>query len=170
MMNPNINNMMILNKKSQNDKEVILDIVDQNNQLANQIAMNNSMIKNMIENQNFGNNKQSNEFFKKFWEIDFFPGMDGERINIIFEDPRGTKLNMITPLDVKMKELFQLFHIKLQIYGKFANIKVFKFNEYYFLYSGYKVPINEQKSVREYGLHNTHERITFNRINELIGG
>ena len=86
-----INNMMMFNNNNinQNDKEQLLNLINQNIQMTNQIAINNNLIKNIIENSNFSNvNQQNNKFFKEVSNIDFFPGKMGEKINVIFEyDP-----------------------------------------------------------------------------------
>ena len=89
--------------------------------MTEQISMNNKMIKSMIENADFENDNNEENKLNEFYEIDFFPGNYGQKINVVFEDYRGSKIkiNMITPLDVKMKDLLSAFHIKLQIFDKY---------------------------------------------------
>ena len=137
MMNPNLNNLnpnmmdnfnninnMMMNlpngNMNQNVKQQILNLINQNILMTEQISMNNKMLKTMIENSDFGNdNKEKEEPLKDFLDIDFFPGYDGKRVNVIFSDSRGIKMNIITPLTAKVKDLINTFHITLQIYGKY---------------------------------------------------
>ena len=79
------------------------------------------MIKNIVENSNFGNENKEEDFWKDFYKIDFFPGNSNNRINIIFKDSTRIAVNVITPLEVKMKDLLKSFHIKLQIYGQYLS-------------------------------------------------
>ena len=166
----NMNNMIIPNQNNQNNKEQILNLINYNKNLMNQIEMNNNMIQNMVDNSNYGNNSKNNTFWNEFGEVDFFPAMSGKRINVIFKDATGMVVNMVTPLDAKMKELLELFYIKLQIYGKLMNKKIYPFYEYNFLYRGSIIPINVQKSIREFGLLQSIETIVFNLKNVVIGG
>ena len=82
-MNPNINNMMfnqnIMNNMEQNKKDLILNLINQNIQLTNQIAINNNMIKEIIDNPNFNmeNINKKNDFYNELYNIDFFPGKYG---------------------------------------------------------------------------------------------
>ena len=110
-------------------------------------------------------------FGKDFYKIDFFPGYSDNRINIIFSDTSGVKINMVVPLEVQMKDLLKLFHIKLQIYGQLIIKKyIYKIEEYYFLYKGSIIQLNEQKTISQFGLANTVETIIFNTKNDIIGG
>ena len=176
MMN-NFNNMnnMMMNLPNDNMnpsvKQQILNLINQNIQMTEKISMNNKMIKSMIENSDFENDNKEENMLNGFGEIDFFSGNNGQKINVVFEDNRGYKINMITPLDVKMKDLLSAFHIKLQIYDKFIyKEKNYQLSDYSFLYKAVRIPLNEQKTLFEYGLTNPTEYITFFRNNVLIGG
>ena len=170
----NINNMMMnLPNDNMNPhvKQQILNLINQNIQMTEQISMNNKMIKSMIENSDFENDNKEENILNEFYEIDFFSGNNGQKINVVFEDNRGCKINMITPLDVKMKDLLSAFHIKLQIYDKYiCKTKNFQLSDYSFIYKAVKIPLNEQKTLFEYGLTNPTEYITFFINNVLIGG
>ena len=163
----NINNMMMnLPNDNMNPsvKQQILNLINQNIQMTEQISMNNKMIKSMIENADFENDNNEENKLNEFYEIDFFPGNYGQKINVVFEDNRGSKINMITPLDVKMKDLLSAFHIKLY------KAKNYQLSDYSFIYRALKISLNEEKTLLEFGLNNPTEYITFFRNNVLIGG
>ena len=84
----NFNNMMMMpnqNNMFSNDKQQILDLINQNIQTSN-------LIKNLVENSNFENkDKKDDEFWKDFYKIDFFPGYSNNRINIAFLQYRWNK-------------------------------------------------------------------------------
>ena len=189
MMNPNLNNLnpnmmdnfnninnMMMNlpngNMNQNVKQQILNLINQNILMTEQISMNNKMLKTMIENSDFGNdNKEKEEPLKDFLDIDFFPGYDGKRVNVIFSDSRGIKMNIITPLTAKVKDLINTFHITLQIYGKYIfKTNILKLKDYYFIWNGSRIPINEQKTLSEYGMIQNIINIVFGDINSIIGG
>ena len=92
--------------------------------MENQILINNNMIKNLIENSNHSseNMNTNNNLYDDLFDVDFFPGKIGARINVIFESGT-TKINVVAPLDTPMKELLQIFYVKLQIYGKYFKKK-----------------------------------------------
>ena len=76
-------------------KQQILNLINQNIQMTEQISMNNKMIKSMIENADFENDNNEENKLKDFCQINFFPGNYGQKINVVFEDNRGSKINMI---------------------------------------------------------------------------
>ena len=173
MMN-NMNNGMIHNQNNnnQNNNELILNLINQNIQLQNQIQAINNKIKSILQNSNnnLGNINQKSNLFDEMVDIDFFPGNEGKKINIIFENGRGgIKINIITPSDATMKELLKVFHIKLQIYGKAANKKIYKLKDYHYLYKG-SIISDFKKTIFEYGLVNNVETILFITKNDIIGG
>ena len=167
MMNLNMNNIMMFNQNNgnQNNKELILDLMNQNIQISNQLQMNNNMIKTMIENFN-----QSKDIFNELYSIDFFPLKSGRKINVIFKDSSGIKITVITPTDATMQELLEAFYIKFQIYAKYYDKKIDKLKNYYFMYRNHKISFDEKKTISEYGLSLTVEDIFFNLNNSIIGG
>ena len=168
-----MNNMMHFDAKNinNNNKEQILYLINQNIQMENQIIINNNMIKNLIENSNHSseNMNTNNNLYDDLFDVDFFPGKIGARINVIFESGT-TKINVVAPLDTPMKELLQIFYVKLQIYGKYFKKKIHKLNDYYFLYRALKISLDEKRTLFEYGLNNMTEHIIFDLSNILIGG
>ena len=159
MMMPNQNNMF------SNGKQQILDLINQNIQTTN-------LIKNLVENSSFENkDKKNDEFWKDFYiKIDFFPGYSNNRINIVFCNTGGIKINMVAPLEVQMKDLLKFFHINLQIYGQYIIKKnIYKIEEYYFLYKGSIISLNEQKTISQLGMAKTVETIIFYSKNNIIG-
>ena len=169
----NLNNMMINNQNNMNpnDKELILDLINQNIQMANQITMNNHMIKTKIENSFLGNMNQTNDSLEKLMNsIDFFPLRSGNKINVVFEHSAGYKIHIIAPLDITIKELLEAFYIKFQIYAKIHNIIIDNLRNYYFICKSGKINFDEQKTISEYGLVCFKEQIIFYMGNEIIGG
>ena len=157
----NINNMMMnLPNDNMNPsvKQQILNLINQNIQMTEQISMNNKMIKSMIENIDFENDNNEENKLKDFCRIDFFPGNYGQKINVVFEDNRGSKINMII-LIVKFFELNDVF-----------KTKNYQLSDYSFIYRALKISLNEEKTLLEFGLNNPTEYITFFRNNVLIGG
>ena len=153
----NINNMMMNlpnDNMNPNIKQQILNLINQNIQMTELISMNNKMIKEMIENSDFGNNNKEKDVpLKNFLDIDFFPEYDGQRVNAIFSNTKGYKINIITPLKAKVKDLINAFHITLQIYGKYVmKTNILKIKDYTFIWNGSIIPINEQKTLSEYGI------------------
>ena len=130
--------------------------------MANQIAFNENMIKSTMS--------QKTSIYNLTSKIDFFPRYKGKKLNIFFENSSGIKINIITPNDCKMKDLLTIFHIKLQMYGEDYKIKIFDLFEYYFLYNGYSISLNEEKTISEFGLSSSQEKIIFNLRNTIIGG
>ena len=162
----NMNNMMMLNQNNvnQNNKQIVLDLINQNIQMENQIMINNNKIKNIIENPNFNiENNQINDLYNNLYDIEFFPGEIGDKINVIFEEgnTKIIKINVVAPVNATMKQLLEVFYIKLQIYGKSYSKKIKKLNEYYFLFKNMKIPLDEKKTIYYYGLRNEMENITF---------
>ena len=162
----NMNNMMMLNQNNvnQNNKQIVLDLINQNIQMENQIMINNNKIKNIIENPNFNiENNQINDLYNELYDIEFFPGEIGDKINVIFEEgnTKIIKINVVAPVNATMKQLLEVFYIKFQIYGKSYSKKIKKLNEYYFLFKNMEIPLDEKKTIYDYGLRNGMENITF---------
>ena len=171
----NINNMMMNlpnDNMNPNIKQQILNLINQNIQMTELISMNNKMIKAMIENSDFGNNNKEKDVpLKDFLDIDFFPEYDDHRVNAIFSNTRGYKINIITPLKAKVKDLINAFHITLQIYGKYImKTNILKIKDYTFIWNGSIININEQKTLSEYGMIQNIINIVFNEKNNIIGG
>ena len=172
MMNPNMNNMMMLNQNNmnQNNEELILDLMNQNIQISNQLTMNNNMIKTMFENYNLGAFNQQKDLYNELYSIDFFPLKSGRRINVVFKDSTGIKITVIAPSDATMMELLEAFYIKFQIFAKYNDKKIEKLKNYFFIYRNLKISFDEKKTISEYGLNMNVEEIIFNLNNNVIGG
>ena len=122
-------------------------------------------MKSMIQNDNFN---KKNKFYELINDLDFFPAYEGRKINIIFSN-ESIKINVVTPLNCKIKELLNAFHIKLQIYGKDNNIKIMKLNEYMFICNGHLISLNEETTIFDLGSIDP-QFIIFKSKNEIIGG
>ena len=171
MMNLNNMNQMIYNQDNTNynKKEMIMNLINQNNQMVNQIAINNNMIKSLLENPNSENIFEENKFDDYISNINFFPGYMGKRINVLFEY-NGIQINVIAPEDVKMKELLKIFYIKFQILTRNKNYKVWELYDYIFLFNGCKISFGEEKSLIDYGLNKPVNKILFYLKDNIIGG
>ena len=140
--------------------------------MTNQIAVNNNMIKTIIENSNLGNANQNNGFVKEYdiFNINFFPGKIGEKINIIFYQDSLTQITIVVPSDATVEELLQAFYVKLQIYGKINNKNIYELNHYFFIRNGNMISLNEKRTIHQFGLVRVFEKIIFKNRNDLIGG
>ena len=58
---------------NQNNKEIILDLMEQNIQMANQLSINNNMIKTIIKNSNLSDENIIKYIYNELYNIDFFP-------------------------------------------------------------------------------------------------
>ena len=164
----NMNPMMLNNDiKNSNQNELFSNLINQNIQMANQISINNNIMKSMIQNQDMDKNNSLDDIINN---IDYFPLYEGKKINVIFKSDNGISINVIAPLNCKMKELLTVFYIKLQIYGKINNIEIWNLKEYLFLNNGHIMFLNEEKPISDYGLFNDIHSIIFKLRNEIIGG
>ena len=112
-MNLYMNNIIMNNQdnSNQNNKEIILDLMDQNIQMANQLSINNNMIKTIFENSNLSDENITKYIYNELYNIDFFPLKSGEKINVIFKDSTGTSITVVAPMDATMRELLEVFYI-----------------------------------------------------------
>ena len=145
-----------------NKDELMINLINQNSQMTNQITINNDMLKSLMQNQMKSKLDLS--------EINFFPRYKGKKINILFEDNTGIKMNITTPNDAEMKDLLAIFHIRLQIYGLENKIKIYELKDYSFMYNSLKISVDEKKTINVYGMHKVLETIVFFLKNAIIGG
>ena len=111
IMNMNNFQPMMFNQfnNNLNKDELMINLINQNSQMTNQIAIKNNILKSLMQNPMKSK--------LDLTEINFFPRYKGKIINIFFEDNTGIKINIATPNDAQMKDLLTIFHIRLQIYG-----------------------------------------------------
>jgi len=110
----------------------IKNFIKQNIQIENQIYLNNNTIKSMIN--------------KKLEYVDYFPGNNNRRINIGFDKPNSLCINIIVPINIKVKDLLLTYANKMEINQNLLG------KDIYFLYNGYKLNINEDKDLPSFGL------------------
>ena len=110
----------------------IKNIINQNMQITNQIYLNNNNIKSMIN--------------KKLEYVDYFSGNNNRRINIGFDKPNSFWINIIVPIDIKVKDLLLTYAKKVEIDQNLLG------RDIYFLFNGYKININEDKDLTSFGL------------------
>ena len=152
------------NNNNLNNNTMLMNLLNQNNQMANNIAMNNEMIKNIL-------NSMKNEMEKKFLNIDLFPSDNKENMmNVIFEGDDGTKINIVSPKDVKMKELLKIFYIKLQIYSLINEKSIKKLKDYFFIVRGSIISLDDQRSAADFGLIDDLNRIIYRQRDNIVGG
>ena len=164
IMNMNNFQPMMFNQfnNNLNKDELMINLINQNSQMTNQIAINNNILKSLMQNPMKSKLDLS--------EINFFPRYKGEIINIFFQDNTGIKINIATPYDAQMKDLLTIFHIRLQIYGLENKKKIYELKAYTFLYNSQKISLDEKASIFDYGLKNKLETIVFFLKNNMIGG
>ena len=144
----------------------IKNIISQNIQISNQISYNNNIINSTINNpflfQNKNNiiemNSQNNQIKQREEElkyVDYFPENKNERINIMFRNPNDLIINIVVPIDVKIKDLLLVYSKKMGIKQDLLG-KIF-----YFLYNGQRININEEKDLISFGLVDKAKIIVF---------
>jgi len=157
----NINNILI-NQQDNNYTPInfIKSIINQNIQISNQISYNNNIINSTINNPLLFQKKnniieQNNQIHgilprekeeEKLNIVDYFPGNKNERINIMFSNPDGSVINIIVPIDIKIKDLLSAYAKKM---GFNQNLLGKKFS---FLFNGQTININEEKDLISFGL------------------
>ena len=167
MNNINTMNPMMLNQDDNNmpQNELIKNLLIQNNQMANQIEINNNIIKSSLQKPKL----EKISLFDLTKNIDFFPAYEGKKINIIFTNDSIKPINIVAPIGCKIKELLSVFHIKLQMFGKDNNIKIWDLKDYIFIYNGHIMSLNEEKTINDFCSHEV-EKIIFKLKSEVIGG
>ena len=165
--NYQLNNGFFMN----NNNGMGFNNMNQNFNYYNNMGINNSMNMNMFNlmmfylqqtmNQNNNNtnrmipvmpdnnmsksqalSRKKNEFF------DPYPGTSGEKMNLFFETPAGHKVNMLVPLDAKMKDILVQYVVKQNLGPNVID------NSIYFLYGGKKIKKNENRTVRQMNILN----------------
>ena len=112
-MNQNFNyynNMGINNSMNMNMFNLMMFYLQQNMIQNNN---NNNRIIPVMPDNNISKSqvlpRKKNEFF------DPYPGTSGEKINLFFETPAGHKVNMLVPVDAKMKDILVQYVLKLNL-------------------------------------------------------
>ena len=154
MMMNNMNLMGLMGnnlENNSNDNKLIMDLLNQNIQMSNQLAINNNLMKALLQKKNNDNNNSN--LYDLSGSIDFFPRYKGKKINVIFQSQYGG-INIITPQDCKMKDLLDVFHIKLQMYGKDHQINIDDLQDYLFIFNGHTISLDEERTINEFGSTN----------------
>ena len=177
MNNMMMNNMMNMNMNQMNDfqkekNELIIKLVNQNNTLGNLIEKNNNKIKKIVENQILEKNEyESYEeiYYLDLCKIEFFPNYKCEKINIVFEKTTGLILAMNAPIYASVKELLMAFYIKLQIILTNKSKIVYELKDYYFIYNGTRISLDEKRTISDYGIL-PNSKIIFGDNKNINGG
>ena len=145
-MNQNFNyynNMGINNSMNMNMFNLMMFYLQQNMIQNNN---NNNRIIPVMPDNNISKSqvlpRKKNEFF------DPYPGTSGEKINLFFETPAGHKVNMLVPVDAKMKDILVQYVLKLNLGPNVID------NSIYFLYGGKKIKKNENRKVSDMNILN----------------
>ena len=152
----NINNILIKQQDyNYTPINFIKNIVNQNIQISNQISYNNNIINSTINNPLLFQNKnntigQINQIHgilpRNKGEVDYFPGNKNERINILFERPDGFRINIVVPIDIKIKDLILAYAKKMGVNQNLLGKTIS------FLFNGKQININEEKDLISFGL------------------
>ena len=177
MMNNQMMNMMMnmnqMNDMQKEKNELIIKLINQNNTLANQIEKNNSKIKNLVENKMIERNEYESYnddiYFLDLCKIEFFPNYKCNKINIVFEKTNGLTLAMFAPINASVKELLMAFYIKLQIILTNKSKTVYELKDYYFIYNGQRINLDEKRTLLDYGIL-PNSKIIFGDNKDIKGG
>lgn len=174
--NAMMNNMMIMNQINDLQKEkneLIIKLINQNNTLGNLIEKNNNKIKKIVENQNLERNDyESNSeeiYYLDLCKIEFFPNYKCNKINIVFEKTNGLTLTMFAPIYALVKELLMAFYIKLQIILTNKSQTIFELKDYYFIYNGSRLSLDEKRTIFDYGIL-PNSKIIYGDNKDISGG
>ena len=159
------NNMMNPNEKN----ELILKLVNQNNKLANQIEKNNDLIKKIIDNQFLEEQTYGDIYYLDLCKIEFFPNYKCNKINIIFEKTTGLTIAIYVRINASVKELLMAFFIKMQIIESNKSKKINDLKDYYFLFNGSRISLDEKRTISEYGFI-ANSKIVFGDNQDIRGG
>lgn len=158
-MNPNLQN--IYQNMAQNNN------INQNNNMNNQ-NNNNSIRMNFVNVSNTQSeqiNKTGNVFKNVSTNLTYdlsSPFNLNPKANIILKTQKNQMINLIAPFDMKVKDLLSNFVQKLGL-----GIGVME-KSLFFLFNGFKIDINEEKNIVEYGLDKGGQIIVMD-IKEVIG-
>ena len=94
--------------------------------------------------------------------IDINPNYPGVKINIFFQNPSGTKVNVLSPSDITVKDLLLKYVSKLGLGENIIDSAI------YFLFSGARLKKDNEKKIYELGMMNGAIIIVIDR-NALIG-
>jgi hypothetical protein len=175
----NINNILI-NQHNINYTPInfIKEIINQNIQMANQISFNNNIINLTINNPLFFQNKNNiNVMNNQIPHLDilprqekiepfyYFPGNNNIRINVTFENQRGHKSNIATPVNIKVKDLLLTYAKKIGINPNLLDKK------FIFIKDGLIININEEKALISFDLYQRPniKILVFDKDN-MVGG
>jgi hypothetical protein len=84
-------------------------------------------------------------------------------INITFINPNDTQTNIITPENMKVKDLLLSYAKRMQINPNFLG------KEFFFLFNNHRININEEKDLISFGLEDGIKIKVFKSQN-IIGG
>ena len=159
----NFNNMNNINNNSNNLNEIMMNLINQNIMLQNQMI--NMMMNKSNQQKNFQNEKKSNLpiDYKTKTIRDAFPGISGNKLNIVFENNSNIRTIIETPINVKIKDLLLEY---LKSFGLDSNVIN---KEILFLYNGKKINPKIEESVSNYGLVDCSKIIVIDS-NVSIGG
>jgi hypothetical protein len=94
--------------------------------------------------------------------IDINPNYPGVKINIFFQNSSGTKVNVLSPSDITVKDLLLKYVSKLGLGENVIDSAI------YFLFSGARLKKDNEKKIYELGMMNGAIIIVIDR-NALIG-
>ena len=130
--------------------------------MANQISYSNIIINMTINNSLFFKNQNNiNVAQKKV--VNYFPGNNNRRINIIFQTQSEYKFNIAAPINIRVKDLLLASAKEMGLNPELLGKEIF------FLFNGVKIRINEEKDLISYGLEDTCSIFVLD-FNNIRGG
>jgi hypothetical protein len=94
--------------------------------------------------------------------IDISPNYQGAKINIFFQNSSGTKVNVLSPSDITVKDLLLNYVLKIGLGENVIDSAI------YFLFSGAKLKKNDKRKIYELGILNGTIIIVIDR-NSVMG-
>ena len=130
----------------------IENIIKQNINIKNQIEINNNILKSILANQSqFDNNlnilsQQGSNNLNGINEFNFNNETKNVKMtNLHFERQDGLRINLVIPMNIKIKELFLKYIIRVGL-----DEKVLREEKIVFLFNGFKMNIEDDRTFLEY--------------------
>ena len=145
LMNIIMNNQMLLQMYQNMQNNMIQN---QNNNFNNRMNFINVNQNQMNQNQVSGGALRNNN--ANFSYNVASPSNSSPVTNIIFTTMKEQKVNIVAPIDMKVKDLLFKYVTKLGLGPNVMGTSLF------FLFNGKKINLNEEKTIHNLGLENAH--------------
>lgn len=96
--------------------------------------------------------------------LDPFPNNNFMKLNIIFDSYGNFRVNILTPINTKLKDLFKTFIRTVGLEEKVLGTYI------YFLFNGLTIPIKSEQTIYDFGIRKDYTSIIVMDTSNLLGG